>query len=136
MSIFYSLCNKSSEGTNVEMKGVRAESNALGHSSCGRCPHPDIVTNLCTSKKQWIAKNTYLPDKIKSLPKSCSRLTNGRSVLTEFTSFEAMACADFTEIRASSEPATTRTGRSSTDLSKSAALFDGRTVENESRPTS
>jgi len=57
-SIFYSLCNKSSEGTNVEMKGERAESNALGHSSCGRCPHPDIVTILCTSKKQWIVKNT------------------------------------------------------------------------------
>jgi len=57
-SIFYSLCNKSSEGTNVEMKGERAESNALGHSSCGRCPHPDIVTILCTSEKQWIVKNT------------------------------------------------------------------------------
>jgi hypothetical protein len=57
-------------------------------------------------------------------------------LLTEFTSFEAIACADFTETRASSEPATTRTGMSSTDLSKSAALLDDRTVENESRPTS
>jgi hypothetical protein len=40
------------------MKGERAESNALGHSSCGRCPHPDIVIILCTSKKQWVVKNT------------------------------------------------------------------------------
>jgi hypothetical protein len=56
--------------------------------------------------------------------------------LTEFTSFEAMICADFRDTRTSSEPATTRTGRSSTDLSNSAALFGGRTVENERRPTS
>jgi hypothetical protein len=41
------------------MKGERAESNALGHSSCGTCPHPDIVTILCTtiSRKEMIVKN-------------------------------------------------------------------------------
>jgi hypothetical protein len=64
------------------------------------------------------------------------KLTNGSGLLTEFTSFEAIVCADFTETRASSEPATTRTGRSSTDLNKSAALFDDSTVANENRPTS
>ena len=33
------------------MNGERAESNALAHSSCGRCPHPDMVTSLCTGRK-------------------------------------------------------------------------------------
>jgi hypothetical protein len=47
--VYASLCNESSDGTNLEMKGERAESSALGHSSCGRCPHPDIVTILCTT---------------------------------------------------------------------------------------
>lgn len=31
----------------LEMKGESAASKALGHSSCGRCPHPDIVISLC-----------------------------------------------------------------------------------------
>ena len=44
------------------MKGESAASKALGHSSCGRCPHPDIVISLCVvitifvdalKEKQW-----------------------------------------------------------------------------------
>lgn len=31
------------------MKGDIAASNALGHSSCGRWPQPDIATSLCTT---------------------------------------------------------------------------------------
>lgn len=30
----------------LETKGSKAASNAFGHSSWGKCPHPDIATNL------------------------------------------------------------------------------------------
>lgn len=30
------------------MKGEIAASNAFGHSSWGKWPHPDTATNLCT----------------------------------------------------------------------------------------
>ena len=34
--VCYNLCNESSDDTNFEMNGERAERNALAHSSCGR----------------------------------------------------------------------------------------------------
>jgi len=30
-----------------EIKGIVDESKAVGHSSCGRCPHPGIAASLC-----------------------------------------------------------------------------------------
>lgn len=52
--------SKSGLNKSPPMKGDIAASNALGHSSCGRCPHPDIATSLCTAKNHG-------KDQIKSL---------------------------------------------------------------------
>ena len=34
-----------------------AASNALGHSSCGRWPHPDIATSLCMETNLATSEN-------------------------------------------------------------------------------
>ena len=39
--------SKSDSNKSLLMNGDIAASNALGHSSCGRWPHPDIATSLC-----------------------------------------------------------------------------------------
>jgi len=44
--VFYWF-SKSGSTKSLLMNGVIAASNALGHSSCGRWPHPDIATSLC-----------------------------------------------------------------------------------------
>lgn len=36
------------------MNGNTAASNALGHSSCGRWPQPDIATSLCKAYNQLL----------------------------------------------------------------------------------
>lgn len=56
--------------------------------------------------------------------------------LTEFTSFEAIACEYFSETKASSAPAITSTGMSPTALTNDAASRDGSTVSDESLPIS
>lgn len=102
------------------MKGESAASKALGHSSCGRCPHPDIVISLCivitislllTLSTQW--KREY-------------RWSRERH--TELGSLEAMTWEDLRETRASSTPPTTSTGISSRDFTKASAFWGESTV--------
>lgn len=49
-NLHYYLCNSASNRSLV-MKGEIAESKALGHSSCGRWPQPDIATSLYTNTR-------------------------------------------------------------------------------------
>jgi hypothetical protein len=45
-NVSYWFC-KSGLNKSLLMKGDIAASSALGHSSCGRWPQPDIATSLC-----------------------------------------------------------------------------------------
>jgi len=55
----YLLCDLYTEKKSLLMKGDIASSNAFGHSSWGRWPHPDIATSLCTSNGQDKYQQTF-----------------------------------------------------------------------------
>lgn len=59
-----------------------------------------------------------------------------RKILTEFSSFEAIAWQDFKETRESSAPAITNTGMSSTASSNDSAFFAERMVSDDNLPIS
>lgn len=73
------------------MNGHTAASKALGHSSCGRWPHPDIATSLCTiAPIKLKGKAKYMTFEHPQLLKEISpdtkqvRQAKGRRVLSSY----------------------------------------------------
>lgn len=133
---YYWLCELYTEKKSLSlMKGDIASSNAFGHSSWGRWPHPDIATSLCTSNAQEKLKIKMETGKKKSLLRSTPPYYQAW-ILTEFTNLEAIAWQYFIETSESSAPAMTNIGMSFTACSNKSAFFAERIVSDDNLPIS